>query len=241
MTQDPKLSAIAARIRALQAKTTSAGATEAEAIAAAAKARELLDKYQLDLSEIELRAEGTAQERSRRDGTEIADRLALRVGQYCDCKVWLDTGAKTVEFLGLKGDAIFAKWLLDSLVGFVQRKGVEFSLDSPGMPNAADVSAFVLGATQSINARLKAEIEARQAQSAAAALLSGTRGALVLRTKESMIAEAFARLGISLGRGGHQNNTTTRGNAFAAGQSAGQQAQFNRPVGQSPTLRIGAK
>lgn len=48
MTTD-KQQAIAARIRALLAKTTENGATDAEAMSAAEKARELMDRYQIDL------------------------------------------------------------------------------------------------------------------------------------------------------------------------------------------------
>ena len=47
-----------ARIKALFSKTTKSGATEAERHAAAEKARELIEKYQLDMGAEELKKEG---------------------------------------------------------------------------------------------------------------------------------------------------------------------------------------
>ena len=50
-TQKDKM---AHKIRALMAKAEDSAATEAEAVAAAEKAKELLDKYQLDLGAVQL-------------------------------------------------------------------------------------------------------------------------------------------------------------------------------------------
>ena len=49
---------VATIVEALLAKTTENGATEAEAMAAAAKARELMDRHQLDLGEVGMAKEG---------------------------------------------------------------------------------------------------------------------------------------------------------------------------------------
>jgi hypothetical protein len=46
---------IAGRIKGLLAKTVDNGCTESEALSAALKARELIEKHQLCLSEVELR------------------------------------------------------------------------------------------------------------------------------------------------------------------------------------------
>ncbi len=51
------LDKLTARIQALRAKTIDNGCTEDEALAAAAKVAELLDRYDLSLSDVELRAE----------------------------------------------------------------------------------------------------------------------------------------------------------------------------------------
>ena len=54
-----------ARIKALFSKTTEAGATEAEELAATEKARELIEKYQLDMGAEELKREGFVKKKHR--------------------------------------------------------------------------------------------------------------------------------------------------------------------------------
>jgi uncharacterized protein DUF2786 len=49
--------AVATRIRGLMAKTTENGCTEEEAMLAAAKARELMDRYRLTMTDVEIQAE----------------------------------------------------------------------------------------------------------------------------------------------------------------------------------------
>jgi hypothetical protein len=49
---DTNLELVGRRIRGLLSKTTENGATEAEAMLAAAKARELMDKYRLTLTDV---------------------------------------------------------------------------------------------------------------------------------------------------------------------------------------------
>ncbi|GJM01708.1 MAG: hypothetical protein DHS20C08_02090 [Rhodomicrobium sp.] len=120
---------IAHKIRALMAKAEDSAATEAEAIAAAAKAKELLDKYQLDLGSVALVREGFQQLRASDhsdESTEIHDQLAYFISQYTDTIAWhANNGPNTrseCRYFGLKSDVVFAVWLSQSLEKFVLRK-----------------------------------------------------------------------------------------------------------------------
>ena len=55
MTDPTSLDKLKMRIQALRAKTQDNGCTEAEALMAAAKVAELLDRHDLSLSDVELR------------------------------------------------------------------------------------------------------------------------------------------------------------------------------------------
>ena len=55
MTAAADLDKLKSRIQALRAKTVQNGCTEAEALSAAAKVAELLDQYDLSLSDVDLR------------------------------------------------------------------------------------------------------------------------------------------------------------------------------------------
>jgi hypothetical protein len=78
------------RLQGLRSKTTDNGCTEAEALLAAAKMAELLDRYDLSLSDIEIR---TAQCEQRHYETRRKKRIPLddcidAIASFCDCRVW---------------------------------------------------------------------------------------------------------------------------------------------------------
>src|SRR5665213_2744386 len=95
------LKSIAARVRALLAKTTDAGCSESEALAAAAKARELMDKYQLSMTETELESEGASQSSTQSETAQqfrIQRDLAMKIAKFTDCKCWQGHITGTVKF-----------------------------------------------------------------------------------------------------------------------------------------------
>src|SRR6266536_3504047 len=122
------------RIRALFSKTVEAGATEAEAMAAAEKARALLEKYQLDLGAEELRQEGFVRKAVKLDalGSYFGRLISSALQEFCDVKIWYnvpntakarialryETPATEIEIFGLASDVELAEYLLGSLAGF---------------------------------------------------------------------------------------------------------------------------
>lgn len=125
-TSEDNKKSIAFKIKALLAKTTQAGCSEAEAMMAAHKAKELLDKYQIDLSELDLREEGTSETEVQMSA--ISRDLSGSVAAYCEVKSWRSQGKH--HYLGLKSDVFFAEWLLLALTSFVQRKTLDYSLNT---------------------------------------------------------------------------------------------------------------
>ena len=124
----------AAIVQALLNKTTENGATEAEAMAAAEKARELMDRYQIEAGSAGLEKEGALKvtvKRGHYKTLAVKDRIAYAVAQFCDSKVWLTKSSDEMHFFGLKSDADFAGcietrrstsgfgWLIVSLERFV--------------------------------------------------------------------------------------------------------------------------
>ena len=78
------------RIQALRAKTIDNGCTEDEALSAAAKVAELLDRYDLSLSDIDIRAapcERRVYETWRKKRIPLDDCIGA-VAHFCDCRVW---------------------------------------------------------------------------------------------------------------------------------------------------------
>jgi hypothetical protein len=232
-------------IRALLAKTTAAGATEAEAASAAEKARELMDRYQLDLGTIGMEEEGTTTGeagRRKRGRIWVSDYLAGAVGRYCDCKGWQSTrynaaGYKDTvhKFFGLRSDVDFAAWLLDSLVSQITRSLTEALWQGQGRGWDFE-KGFLLGAINRINARLDELAAARRAADNAARA-SGGRSLIVL--KGAIVERDFRKLGLKLRSRSSSGMSAGSASGYAAGRAAGDRASFGRPVGGAGQLRIG--
>jgi len=112
------LDRLKARIRALRAKTTENGCTEAEALSAATKVAELLDRYDLSLTDVEIR--GAACERleyeSRHNKRIPLEDCIGAVANFCDCRAWREktpTGDPRYVFFGLGSDIEAAHYLTE--------------------------------------------------------------------------------------------------------------------------------
>lgn len=123
MNANPDLAALdklKTRIRGLRAKTTDNGCTESEALAAAAKVAELLDRYDLSLTDVEIRetpCERREYEDHRNKRIPLDDCIGA-VAHFCDCRVWREkgpTGDPRYVFFGLRSD-IEAAHVLTELI-----------------------------------------------------------------------------------------------------------------------------
>src|SRR5256885_439383 len=109
-----QLDGLKARIQALRAKTIENGCTESEALAAAAKVAELLDRYDLSLTDIEIRetpCEQRAFETQRKKRVPL-DGCVGAIALFCDCRVWREKnagGEARYVFFGLRTDVEVAQ------------------------------------------------------------------------------------------------------------------------------------
>ena len=108
--RDPAaLDKLKGRIQGLLAKTTENGCTEGEALLAAAKVAELLDRYDLSLTDVEIRnapCERRAYETRRRKRIPLDDCIGA-IASFCDCRVWREkatSGEARYVFFGLRSD-----------------------------------------------------------------------------------------------------------------------------------------
>lgn len=123
---DPQaLDKLKARIQALRAKTIENGCTEGEALTAAAKVAELLDRYDLTLTDVELR-EAACEQRAyetRRKKRIPLDECIGAVAGFCDCKVWREktaAGEARYVFFGLAADVEVALYLTELVEGAIR-------------------------------------------------------------------------------------------------------------------------
>jgi hypothetical protein len=121
VNEHPDLSALdklKTRIQGLRAKTTDNGCTEGEALSAAAKVAELLDRYDLSLTDVEIRdspCERREYETHRNKRIPLDDCIGA-IATFCDCLAWREknpAGQARYVFFGLRSDIEVAHYLTE--------------------------------------------------------------------------------------------------------------------------------
>lgn len=219
MTSSDKKKKIAT-IRALLSKTVENGCTEDEMASALALAKKLMDQNDLDETDLAFGGEGvTIETIVKTDFDKIRIELVMPVGRFCNCKGWVDRGSSdTLTYAGLESETVFAHWLLDMLADFVL-----FSLGSWSDRQGRRVprlerSAFIVGCARRIAKRLS-DLTPRPAPG---------KGRDLIIVRDQLIDAHLEARGIKLRDTFKLYSLDPK--AYAAGEEAGDRAQFNRPV-----------
>lgn len=219
-----------ARIQALRAKTVDNGCTEGEALAAAAKVAELLDRYELSLTDVEIR-ETRCEERLYE--THLKKRIPIdecigAVASFCDCRVWREknaAGEARYVFFGLPADVEVAHYLTELIDGAVRVELGRYKISADykrfrhqerHLANAS----FALGMCASIADRLLAMKAERDG-----VIRSGGRGLVVL--KAAVVDAELAKRGLILRTVEAGPGRMISPMAFDAGGAAGETVNFH--------------
>jgi hypothetical protein len=204
VTVHPDLAAfdrLRTRIQGLRSKTTDNGCTEAEALLAAAKVAELLDRYDLSLTDVEIR-NGQCEQRpyeTRRKKRIPLDDCIGEIASFCDCRVWREkshSGNARYVFFGLRSDIEVAHYLTE-LIDNAVRSELGHYKNSAGyrrfrhQDRHVANSSFTLGMVASIADKLTAMKRERDA------VKNGTGRDLVV-LKASVVDAELARLDLKL-------------------------------------------
>lgn len=223
--------AVARRVRALLAKTTENGASEAEAIAAAEKARQLLDAHRLTQADCEIEAEPIEDiQIDRPNNLKFAavDYCLPGIDAYCGVKTWFHKrhGIRRVRMIGLKSDTEMAVYLYRLIANTIQLESAKFMRQK--QTGDATISrrlrqSFQIGMSGRVNQRLQ---DMAKALEPTARTATGT--ALVV-VKTQVVDAAFDRLGLKLGKGLDGMRVRAR-DAYAEGRVAGDRVNLSQPL-----------
>ncbi|MGJ5206536.1 DUF7168 domain-containing protein [Bradyrhizobium sp. HKCCYLR20261] len=232
-TFDPiALDKLKARIQALRAKTIANGCTEDEALSAAAKVAELLDRHDLSLSDIELRAsqcERKVYETHRKKRIPLDDCIGA-IALFCDCRVWREknaAGEAAYVFFGLPADIEVAHYLAELIDGAVRaelgryKTSTDYARFRHQDRHLANAS-FALGMITSIGDRLVAMKKSRDQANETTG-----RGLVVLKT--SVVDAEFGKLDLKL-RNARSGSRMVSMDAYEAGGAAGATLAINPGV-----------
>lgn len=218
------------RIQALRAKTIDNGCTEGEALAAAAKVAELLDRYELSLTDIEIR-ETQCEERVYE--TRLKKRIPIdecigAIAAFCDCRVWREknaAGEARYVFFGLPADVEVAYYLTELIDGAVRAElgrykvSAEYKRFRHQDRHLANAS-FTLGMCASIADRLTAMKAERDG-----VIRSSGRGLVVL--KAAVVDTELEKLGLKLRTIEAGPGRMISPDAYDAGGAAGESVALN--------------
>lgn len=227
-----KREAMARKIRALLAKAEDSAATEAEAMSAANKAKELLDKYQLDIGAVGLMEEGFDELRASsetKESARIQKIIGFWVGKYTDTiglSMGQGRGKPSVgTYFGLKSDVIFAVWLAQSLEKYVLRNSEPFKCFGKDY-----YKSYRDGVCLGIIDKIQEAIKERDCKKSA-----GCGTDLVPIDKEAIVShEANERLNL----GGHAHIGVGNIDSFALtqGHKIGEKASLSEPIEQAESV-----
>jgi hypothetical protein len=229
-TTDPEaLDRLKTRIQGLRAKTIENGCTEAEAMLAAAKVAELLDRHDLSLSDIDLR-EAACEQRSfetfRKKRIPLEECIGA-IAHFCDCRVWREknpAGETRYVFFGLSADVEVAHYLADVIDAAVRTELGRFKTSAAYQKYRHQDrhlvnGSFTLGMVTSLADKLMTMKASRDAVN------QGTGRDLVV-LKASVVEAEMARLNLNL-RTSRRGTRTISPTAYEAGGEAGAALPLN--------------
>jgi hypothetical protein len=228
------------KIKALLSKTTANGCTEQEMLSALKVARAWMDAHEISDGELQLSREEkvalySESEADAPDGHKIKWQLCRSVSIFCNVEIYRDRAKSGLTFVGFKSDIQYATFLLDHLSDFVHNALFEHLLDCDSLAaqdRKEEIRGFVIGCTERIGVRLIAMCE--QSKNVRTA-----NGKALVVIRDRAIKDFMEVEGISL-RSSAGSRAAFSDAARAAGQSAGNRADFGRPVsGAGAVLRIG--
>ena len=223
------------RIQGLRAKTTDNGCTQAEALLAAAKVAELLDRYDLSLTDVEIRHApcGRREYETHRKKCISLDDCIGAIASFCDCRVWREknqAGEARYVFFGLRSDIEVAHYLTELIDNAVRselgryKNSVAYRRFRHQNRHMAS-SSFTLGMVASIADKLMAMKWERDAVN------NGTgRGLVVL--KASVVDGELAKLDLKL-RTVRRVTRMVSSTAYEAGETAGASLAINPGINET--------
>jgi hypothetical protein len=227
------------KIKALLAKTTENGATEAEMMSALDKASAMMDAYDISDDELQVAKEEAAMLHA--DPPDLSDphkikwRLSYGVRLFCGVEIYRSGRQPGLKCIGMPSDVQFAMWLLDNLADFVFAELYAHLIGclAPKSERQLIIRSFTAACCQRITQRLL-ELVNRSKE----ARTSNGRELVVI--KDAAIKAFMKENGIHLRTCSGYSPSNVDAAAQAAGRAAGDRASFGRPVsGAAGVLRIG--
>jgi hypothetical protein len=233
--QNDELIRVKLKIKALAAKTLDNGCTEHEAMTAATKVGELLEQYNLSMSECDVREEKCIKKTVGMGSAkwQAGYSFIMPLAKFCDLKIWSGrswTGfekERTVTFYGLEPDVEMAEYLTNVILAAMRTSAQEYKQTECYQSHVKKRKAtrgFKIG----FAARITERLQMMQTEKNLRAKSTGGTSLIVL--KGQLVEEEFKKLGLKLRTSYSYARANYSGQAYMKGVQKGDSVNLNRPV-----------
>jgi hypothetical protein len=232
---DPKRQALLRRLEALRKMTEGSGCTESEAATAARLASEIIEQYNISLTEQDLQQSNASYREFDLTPEELFNTLST-IAHFTDTRLWRDRSKTPVKvcMAGLPADLDLAEWLLGTISMALNTAQLSSTLDiisglassgarvSKSRLWAAGCQSFRVGMAERISQRLQVLKDAQKP-------ITTPTGRSLVVVKQDVANEWLRAHNIRLGKG--RAVSATSSGAQAAGYRAGERVGLSRPMG----------
>ena len=230
------MSDIRAKILALRNMIEERGATEAEAMAALAKADKLMAEHGLteaDLEVAEAKRDMRAGEFKYGIKTQhpCAKWCSKTIGEFCGVVTWYSSRTQTSNGFGFNGDVEMYEFLLKLVHDSMNREWKDYLPKNPPRPGVSrhtEYWSFMLGMAERVNEKIIELMEAREVK-------TDSTGTDIVVKKYAVIEAGMKEMlpGLQL-RQGRSRGIRADGSAMSEGRKAGDRVNLNRPLKSGP-------
>jgi Protein of unknown function (DUF2786) len=227
------------KIKALLAKTTANGATEAEMMSALDKASAMMDAYDITDADVQVAKDEAAMLHADppdlQDPHSIKWRLSYAVSGFCTVQIYRSRHQTGLKCIGMPSDVQFAMWLLDTLADFVFEELYAHLIGclAPQNERRIIIRSFTAACCERICDRLLELVERSK-------VARTSNGRELVIVKDAAIKAFMKDNNIHLRTSSRYSSSNVDAAAQAAGRAAGDRASFGRPVsGKAGVLRLG--
>ena len=230
------MSDIRAKILSLRNMVEERGATEAEAMAALAKADKLMTEHGLSEADLEI-AEAKRDMRAGEFKYGIKTRhpcakwCSKTIGQFCGVKTWYSSQDQTSNGFGFNGDVEMYEFLIKLVHDSMNREWKDYLPKNPPRPGVSrhtEYWSFMMGMAERINEKLNELMEAREVK-------TDSTGTDIVVKKYAVIEAGLKEMlpGLQL-RPYRSRGIRANASAMEEGRKAGDRVNLNRPLKSGP-------
>lgn len=229
------------KIKHLMRVTEERGATEQEAITATKKVGELLEKYNLSMSEVDLRETSCTKDsvvigKVRAHAVEV---VGGPIADYVGVRAWVkrDMDSVQVVFFGMPHDVEVAVYLLALCQNATDRewslykKSPSYIVETTYLNGNSVRASFYQGITNKLAQRIEGmELKQRMARE------DSSESTALMVVRNEVVDQEFDRLNMDFGKAKKSNQTTRSDAAYMSGRSAADDVTLNKGIGQKAAV-----